>query len=716
MTNYEKMSNTLAGPTERSGGRRTPPSDTTRPTVHSTPARDEKDSELSSSNEKSAISSYTDQTPKTSSYSTPITPPSDDGSYLRSRNATPQSPCPKRASGKSPLEALAIQASQLEGEGTTIRTKSESNDDKPRWLFKGLVDDISQNSPYSLRPRRRESWVRPDETATRKQSERPFTQIDFDFSKAWEKAQRSGSSAEGNGAGRAAAETSKQPFPKPIKEERDGIEPSISNSNSSRSVPKHEAERVHVVTKGEVSLTSQTENLIRDGKSVSVQNSRVSIDISAKTSVSSKVLPQILPFNTRERVVASPGVCAASLTRKPNQQCSKRAKGPVRETTKLLERLSESDLYAGETRILKQLLGSALCTDHIKVALQKLGEIQKLLGQPPGGQKNGLSVKDPLIADSTILAVWIKSLTSARPPQDNLPGETSQEGTSSGTRTRLMVKNQTPPIHVTGVITEISKFSSLSPASATITQMRSSRITRKSQLERPQLDGYVQDLQPYRPKYTAIFSTPELISRALTRPLTARELETGYIYMYWFPPNFGGIKIGVTHRDVKKRLEEWRSQCNHRAESLIEEDLQEQFKVQHVFRLEALVQAELRDFRKKEIKCRGCGKSHNEWFDVHVEDAKKVVKKYLDWMKKGPYELISSAGKSEWRLKESISNTEIDELCRPLELEHSSKNNINVNERRRVSSAGGKNVRARVSRKGYGVIVQMGANAERLLI
>ena len=95
--------------------------------------------------------------------------------------------------------------------------------------------------------------------------------------------------------------------------------------------------------------------------------------------------------------------------------------------------------------------------------------------------------------------------------------------------------------------------------------------------------------------------------------------------------------------------------------------------------------------RLQEVNCKGCGRTHIEWFDTHRAHALRVIKKFVDAMKRDLYESVYIAGEYVWKLKESISSAEIDELCTPLELEPSSRNDINVNGQRRVSPARSRN-------------------------
>lgn len=99
------------------------------------------------------------------------------------------------------------------------------------------------------------------------------------------------------------------------------------------------------------------------------------------------------------------------------------------------------------------------------------------------------------------------------------------------------------------------------------------------------------------------------------------------------------------------------------------------------------------------MNCKECGRTHREWFATDREHALRVIKKFVDAMKRDLYESVYIAGEYVWKLKESISSAEIDELCTPLELKPSSRNDINVNGQRRVSSARTRNARVSTGHK-----------------
>jgi len=158
-------------------------------------------------------------------------------------------------------------------------------------------------------------------------------------------------------------------------------------------------------------------------------------------------------------------------------------------------------------------------------------------------------------------------------------------------------------------------------------------------------------------------SISEMLRDVLTRPLTKRELNAGCIYMYWFPGNFGYLKIGKTNGYAGNRLEQWHRQCKHIVES-VDTKLGA---VAHVFRVEALVHAELKDVRYREVNCRGCGKSHIEWFRETIQHARRVFDKWAGWMKTEPYAYVAGEHGTGWKLKQDIGQEEIEKLCQPLE-------------------------------------------------
>ncbi|KAI9864356.1 MAG: hypothetical protein M1813_003276 [Trichoglossum hirsutum] len=150
---------------------------------------------------------------------------------------------------------------------------------------------------------------------------------------------------------------------------------------------------------------------------------------------------------------------------------------------------------------------------------------------------------------------------------------------------------------------------------------------------------------------------------SLAKALTPRELHGGYIYIYWYPGNFGLLKIGITKRTVAVRLEEWRRSCGRKPNLIYPETSEQAIWTPHIYRVEALVKAELRHDRKKGPMCRKCRKRHTEWFEAEPERATAVVRRWSEWMMQRPYRDPGGAD-GLWLLKD-MSDTEMSALSHP---------------------------------------------------
>ncbi|KAK5305312.1 hypothetical protein LTR99_002854 [Exophiala xenobiotica] len=95
-------------------------------------------------------------------------------------------------------------------------------------------------------------------------------------------------------------------------------------------------------------------------------------------------------------------------------------------------------------------------------------------------------------------------------------------------------------------------------------------------------------------------STQELLRETIYRPLSDADMHrTGSIYVFWHTGGFGYVKIGYS-KDVAERLKAWKRQCGF---SLQQHNLGESVavaRVKHLHRVEALIHAELRDYRLME--------------------------------------------------------------------------------------------------------------------
>jgi len=173
-------------------------------------------------------------------------------------------------------------------------------------------------------------------------------------------------------------------------------------------------------------------------------------------------------------------------------------------------------------------------------------------------------------------------------------------------------------------------------------------------------------IRRFVPYTTALASsmTPQMIlRRALLNPLTEKEMGTamqyssnggsrrmktheGLIYIYRLLGEFNMVKIGITQVTVKDRLAGWTGKCGHETYLAYPLTKSEERPVPNIYRLEALVHAELAINRKREQHC-SCGEKHKEWFEEDLAHARKVVIKWSEWMRKRPYQDIQPQG---WHL------------------------------------------------------------------
>ena len=188
----------------------------------------------------------------------------------------------------------------------------------------------------------------------------------------------------------------------------------------------------------------------------------------------------------------------------------------------------------------------------------------------------------------------------------------------------------------------------------------------------------VRKLAPYAARPPISLATEMTILEAMIKPLTKREMgiakielssgewkkqisHTGWIYIYQISNELNTVKIGITQDSVQSRLRSWKEQCGHETFILYPETESEWKPVPNIYRLEALVHAELAATRLEEAKCFCCEKRHIEWFQVAVAHARKVVAKWSEWMRTNPYKEFQA---DKWHLAPRyIPN--LAELARP---------------------------------------------------
>jgi hypothetical protein len=103
--------------------------------------------------------------------------------------------------------------------------------------------------------------------------------------------------------------------------------------------------------------------------------------------------------------------------------------------------------------------------------------------------------------------------------------------------------------------------------------------------------------------------------------------------------------------------------------------------VDHAYRVECLIHAELVERAMLLERCPRCRQRHNshgEWFDVEERHAIAVIRKWSEWMGSSPYEEKRSTGISQkkspkasaetkWRLR-TLDHDVVMKICWPVEL------------------------------------------------
>ncbi|KAL8715898.1 MAG: hypothetical protein Q9220_000565 [cf. Caloplaca sp. 1 TL-2023] len=129
------------------------------------------------------------------------------------------------------------------------------------------------------------------------------------------------------------------------------------------------------------------------------------------------------------------------------------------------------------------------------------------------------------------------------------------------------------------------------------------RTTRKDFFDSSQV--YIRTFEPFDARAKSRICTQDFVQGAMKKNLNISEAQRhGLIYIYWFPGNFGHIKIGVTTKTPEERLEAWRKQCGHEPQLIYPTKEKDRELIPHVFRVEKLVQAQLRNCRRKQTMCR----------------------------------------------------------------------------------------------------------------
>ncbi|KAL8664868.1 MAG: hypothetical protein Q9202_002730 [Teloschistes flavicans] len=236
-----------------------------------------------------------------------------------------------------------------------------------------------------------------------------------------------------------------------------------------------------------------------------------------------------------------------------------------------------------------------------------------------------------------------------------------------------------------------------SEATCTATQIELQFSSTRIETTFSQYDGLqtrIRTLVPFDARAKSRVCTDDFVRGVITKNLTPiQDQKSGFIYIYWYEGNFGHVKIGATTRTPEERLQQWKKKCGHEAKLIFPEIEEDRELIPHVFRVEKIIQAQLRNCRRKEVECRKCKTCHMEWFENSVPNAIALVRKWAAWMRTAPYEAATvqegsdqEGWQSVWRLKRSQMK-KIQSLCQ-LEPE---------DQKRRVSTSQLKERTARLS-------------------
>jgi hypothetical protein len=371
---------------------------------------------------------------------------------------------------------------------------------------------------------------------------------------------------------------------------------------------------------------------------LSVATSSASNDLRGK-------LLQILPLDTRERLRDVPKRCVASSKKKGHPRCKNPTKGSLQVINRVLSSLAGSTLDSlndDALTLVQNLIASALCGQrHSKNCSSDFDDICR-------------HISDMSDNDHAAFKNWIKALAS--------------EPQSTKTSLQKSSIEQVSPVLTLSKAVQVQKSTAIFPVTShPVTRSMTHSSPRKStSLVQPAIDSrrpYFQNFVLQQPGNTANLSTSAVLRKLLTRPLTVSELDGGYIYMYWFPGNFGYVKIGYTRGDPAERLKKWEKQCKHAVQGF---DMP-LIPVSHVYRMEKLIHAELKEVRYREKGCPGCGRDHVEWFRESPAHAHLVFDKWAAWMATEPYEYVGGKSGTGYELKQNIGEEKIKELCKPVE-------------------------------------------------
>jgi hypothetical protein len=345
----------------------------------------------------------------------------------------------------------------------------------------------------------------------------------------------------------------------------------------------------------------------------------------------------VLSSDIHAKLKSQPYKCVASLLKDPEARCTNNAKGPLSGTDYIFERLAihgNKENYTSFLDGVEELVHTVMCGSHRNAALEN-----------PKAEPRMERLRE-------FVSKLAHASTSER--SDFLRWVAVVSGCEALPEAEQSTDNVTPVDEKSVLCGPRVKHTPTSPPFATVTTAATPTVRL----------SYSTEFIPYQPKWSLKLSISEALRRKIAKPLKPTDERDGFIYIFWDRTHLGKVKIGRTD-NLQRRLREWDTQCKRKHSyhgSLNGGGLIE---TPHVSRVEHLIHIELKDFREQR-ECEGCGTTHQEWFNVSVTHAVKVLQKWQDWITQKPYEMVP--GSREWQVKEHMRGSLV-RICEPVPLE-----------------------------------------------
>ena len=143
---------------------------------------------------------------------------------------------------------------------------------------------------------------------------------------------------------------------------------------------------------------------------------------------------------------------------------------------------------------------------------------------------------------------------------------------------------------------------------------------------------------PYCPHLLArtptqiIQETNTSVLSILNRPLTIMAKKSGRVYIFTRPDDPALLKIGFTTHSGEARVAAWGKDCCFAAKLEFVTEM-----MPHAWLVERIVQEHLKQYRRKERRCKwkaSCSKQHIEWYEMDVKEARRVIECWAGWIQK----------------------------------------------------------------------------------